>query len=152
MVLVGPNSGKSIGAKAPSVEVFNHFNDGYQNTNRPSYSPTIVTLASPLAIPALIVQTKSRSYHAQGLIVATPLVSNKYAQETLSDYLKRHIVAIAVDTRKLTRLLREKGAQNLCIIVGEHRYQTCLSRSLSWLKGMDLAKTVTVSSRTNGLR
>ena len=88
--------------------------------------------------------------HAQGLVIRDlPLIASNYrSTEDLSSYLKRHnIVAIAdIDTRKLTRLLREKGAQNGCIIAGENLDETVAlekAKAFPGLNGMDLAKEVT---------
>lgn len=148
--------GKSIGAEGAAIGevVFNTSMTGYQEIlTDPSYSQQIVTLTYPHIGNTGVNHSdeESETIHAQGLIIRDlPLVMSNYrAQETLSDYLKRHnIVAIAdIDTRKLTRLLREKGAQNGCIIAGD-----CLdthvalekAKSFPGLKGMDLAKTVTV--------
>ncbi|MXI35652.1 carbamoyl-phosphate synthase small subunit, partial [Escherichia coli] len=75
--------------------------------------------------------------------------SNFRKEHTLSHYLKgEKVVAIAgIDTRKLTRILREKGAQNGCILAGEDNVQKAidLSRSFPGLSGMDLAKVVSVT-------
>ncbi|STM40858.1 carbamoyl phosphate synthase small subunit [Escherichia coli] len=80
-----------------------------------------------------------------------PLIASNFRNtEDLSSYLKRHnIVAIAdIDTRKLTRLLREKGAQNGCIIAGDNPDAALAlekARAFPGLNGMDLAKEVTTA-------
>ncbi|WP_235410032.1 glutamine-hydrolyzing carbamoyl-phosphate synthase small subunit [Proteus terrae] len=148
--------GKSIGAEGAAIGevVFNTSMTGYQEIlTDPSYSQQIVTLTYPHIGNTGVNRSdeESETIHAQGLIIRDlPLVMSNYrAQETLSDYLKRqNIVAIAdIDTRKLTRLLREKGAQNGCIIAGEHldtKLALEQAKAFPGLKGMDLAKTVTV--------
>jgi carbamoyl-phosphate synthase small subunit len=88
--------------------------------------------------------------HAAGLVVRDlpPLVSSWRSQKDLSSYLQEQkIVAIAdIDTRKLTRILREKGAQNGCLMAGDVNVEKALSeaRAFPGLAGMDLAKVVTV--------
>ncbi|MEQ4922670.1 glutamine-hydrolyzing carbamoyl-phosphate synthase small subunit [Proteus hauseri] len=148
--------GKSIGAQGAAIGevVFNTSMTGYQEIlTDPSYSQQIVTLTYPHIGNTGVNSSdeESDSIHAQGLIIRDlPLVMSNYrAQESLSDYLKRHnIVAIAdIDTRKLTRLLREKGAQSGCIIAGDNLdVELALENAKAFpgLKGMDLAKTVTV--------
>ncbi|MBE3033698.1 MAG: glutamine-hydrolyzing carbamoyl-phosphate synthase small subunit, partial [Actinobacteria bacterium] len=89
--------------------------------------------------------------HAAGLIIKDlPILASNFRKEhTLSHYLKgEKVVAIAgIDTRKLTRILREKGAQNGCILAGEDNVQKAidLARSFPGLSGMDLAKVVSVT-------
>ncbi|HCH50060.1 MAG TPA: carbamoyl-phosphate synthase small subunit [Proteus sp.] len=148
--------GKSIGAQGAAIGevVFNTSMTGYQEIlTDPSYSQQIVTLTYPHIGNTGVNHSdeESDAIHAQGLIIRDlPLVMSNYrAQESLSDYLKRHnIVAIAdIDTRKLTRLLREKGAQSGCIIAGDKLDdELALEKAVAFpgLKGMDLAKTVTV--------
>lgn len=120
--------GRAIGAEGAAVGevVFNTSMTGYQEIiTDPSYSRQIVTLTYPHIgnVGTNADDEESPNVHAQGLIIRDlPLVySNFRGQEGLSEYLKRHnVVAIAdIDTRKLTRLLREKGAQNGCIIAGD---------------------------------
>lgn len=147
--------GRAIGAKGMAIGevVFNTSMTGYQEIlTDPSYSRQIVTLTYPHIgnVGTNSSDEESTSVHAQGLIIRDlPLIASNYRnQEGLSEYLKRHnIVAIAdIDTRKLTRLLREKGAQNGCIIVGDQPdAQLALekARAFPGLKGMDLAKEVT---------
>ena len=89
---------------------------------------------------------------ASGLVIRDLplLVSNFRSQQSLDEYLKeKNILGIAdIDTRKLTRILRESGAQNGCIMAGEIDDETALAaaRGFAGLKGMDLAKEVTVES------
>lgn len=148
--------GRSIGAEGAAIGevVFNTSMTGYQEIlTDPSYSQQIVTLTYPHIGNTGVNSSdeESATIHAQGLIIRDlPLVMSNYrAEESLADYLKRHqIVAIAdIDTRKLTRLLREKGAQNGCIIAGTHldaKQALEKAKAFPGLKGMDLAKTVTV--------
>ncbi len=89
--------------------------------------------------------------HTAGLIVrdVPRRASNWRSTESLPDYLKRHgIVAIAgIDTRRLTRILRDKGAQNGCIVAGESidvDVALAKARAFPGLNGMDLAKVVSV--------
>ncbi|EMP4353100.1 glutamine-hydrolyzing carbamoyl-phosphate synthase small subunit [Proteus mirabilis] len=148
--------GRSIGAEGAAIGevVFNTSMTGYQEIlTDPSYSQQIVTLTYPHIGNTGVNSSdeESATIHAQGLIIRDlPLVMSNYrAEESLADYLKRHqIVAIAdIDTRKLTRLLREKGAQNGCIIAGTYldaKQALEKAKAFPGLKGMDLAKTVTV--------
>ena len=89
---------------------------------------------------------------AAGLVIRdlTLTVSNWRSEESLPDYLKaRGIVAIAdIDTRRLTRILRDKGAQNGCILAGDaidEQRALDAARAFPGLKGMDLAKEVSVT-------
>ncbi len=148
--------GRSIGAEGAAIGevVFNTSMTGYQEIlTDPSYSQQIVTLTYPHIGNTGVNSSdeESATIHAQGLIIRDlPLVMSNYrAEESLADYLKRHqIVAIAdIDTRKLTRLLREKGAQNGCIIAGANldaKQALEKAKAFPGLKGMDLAQTVTV--------
>ncbi|MDE1477972.1 glutamine-hydrolyzing carbamoyl-phosphate synthase small subunit [Xenorhabdus bovienii] len=156
--------GRAIGAEGVAVGevVFNTSITGYQEIlTDPSYSRQIVTLTYPhignTGINAA--DEESPAIQAQGLVIRDlPLVTSNFrSEENLSDYLKRHnIVAIAdIDTRKLTRLLREKGAQNGCIIAGnEADAQVALEKAKAFpgLKGMDLAKEVTTAQSYSWLQ
>ncbi|SQI42649.1 Carbamoyl-phosphate synthase small chain [Leminorella richardii] len=147
--------GRAIGAVGTAVGevVFNTSMTGYQEIlTDPSYSRQIVTLTYPHIgnIGTNAADEESSAVHAQGLIIRDlPLIASNYrSQESLSDYLKRNnIVAIAdIDTRKLTRLLREKGAQNGCIIAGDAPDAALAlekAQAFPGLEGMDLAKEVT---------
>ncbi|RJT13961.1 glutamine-hydrolyzing carbamoyl-phosphate synthase small subunit [Rahnella inusitata] len=149
--------GRAIGAEGSAVGevVFNTSMTGYQEIlTDPSYSRQIVTLTYPHIgnVGTNAADAESSAVHAQGLVIRDlPLIASNYrSEENLSDYLKRNnIVAIAdIDTRKLTRLLREKGAQNGCIIVGDSPdAELALQKAKAFpgLKGMDLAKEVTTA-------
>jgi carbamoyl-phosphate synthase small subunit len=146
--------GISIGADGHSVAevVFNTAMTGYQEIlTDPSYSGQIVTLTYP-HIGNTGVNTEdveSSKIHAAGLIVrdCPARVSNFRSTQSLPDYLKAQgIVAISdIDTRMLTRILREAGAQGGCILVGEDAEQAlALARSFPGMSGQDLAKVVSV--------
>ncbi len=147
--------GRSIGASGSAVGevVFNTSMTGYQEIlTDPSYSRQIVTLTYPHIgnVGTNPADEESSHVHAQGLVIRDlPLITSNYrSKEDLSAYLTRHnIVAIAdIDTRKLTRLLREKGAQNGCIIAGnapDVAAALAQAKAFPGLKGMDLAKEVT---------
>lgn len=146
--------GRSIGASGQSVGevVFNTAMTGYQEIlTDPSYSRQIVTLTYPHIgnTGTNAEDAESSGVHAAGLVIRDlPLLASNYRnQEDLSSYLKRHqIMAIAdIDTRKLTRILREKGAQNGCLLAGSADVDAALAaaRAFPGLIGMDLAKEVT---------
>jgi carbamoyl-phosphate synthase small subunit len=131
--------------------VFNTSLTGYQEIlTDPSYSRQIVTLTYPhignTGINAEDVEADR--IHAAGLVVrdVPRLHSNFRAETSLPDYLRsQNIVAIAdIDTRRLTRILREKGAQNGCIMAGAVDEAKALeaARAFPGLAGMDLAKVV----------
>ncbi|PKI07972.1 carbamoyl-phosphate synthase small subunit [Shewanella sp. 11B5] len=147
-------SGTAIGAIGISVGevVFNTSMTGYQEIlTDPSYSRQIVTLTYPHIgnTGTNDEDTESDSVHACGLIIRDlPLMASNFRnQQSLSDYLKaNNVVGIAdIDTRKLTRILREKGAQAGCIMVGDLDEAKALAAAKAFpgLKGMDLAKEVT---------
>ncbi|MFZ6870967.1 glutamine-hydrolyzing carbamoyl-phosphate synthase small subunit [Undibacterium sp. Di27W] len=152
-------TGYSIGAAGQTIGevVFNTSMTGYQEIlTDPSYSSQIVTLTYPhignTGVNAEDVE--SDKIHAAGLIIKDLplLVSNFRSEQTLSDYLKsQNIVAIAgIDTRKLTRILREKGAQGGAILVGADAEKAiALAKSFPGLSGMDLAKVVSVKQAYN---
>ncbi|MEI7374926.1 glutamine-hydrolyzing carbamoyl-phosphate synthase small subunit [Dickeya chrysanthemi] len=156
--------GRAIGAEGAAVGevVFNTSMTGYQEIlTDPSYSRQIVTLTYPHIgnVGANKADEESPAVHAQGLVIRDlPLIASNYrSEESLSDYLKRNnIVAIAdIDTRKLTRLLREKGAQNGCIIAGDAPDAALAlekAKAFPGLKGMDLAKEVTTRSSYSWLQ
>ncbi|WP_018869973.1 MULTISPECIES: glutamine-hydrolyzing carbamoyl-phosphate synthase small subunit [unclassified Thioalkalivibrio] len=150
--------GQAIGALGQTVGevVFNTAMTGYQEIlTDPSYARQMVTLTYPHIGNTGTTPEDDESSRAQaaGLIVrdVPPLVSNFRSRESLPDYLLRHgIVAIAgIDTRRLTRLLREKGAQNGCIQAGEVDESAALAaaREFPGIKGMDLAREVTTRKR-----
>jgi carbamoyl-phosphate synthase small subunit len=148
-------TGVSIGASGHTIGevVFNTSMTGYQEIlTDPSYSSQVVTLTYPhignTGVNAEDVE--SDKIHAAGLIIKDLplLVSNFRSEQSLSDYLKsQNIVAIAgIDTRKLTRILREKGAQGGAILVGKDAAKALeLAKSFPGLSGMDLAKVVSVA-------
>ncbi|MGI2037138.1 glutamine-hydrolyzing carbamoyl-phosphate synthase small subunit [Shewanella frigidimarina] len=147
-------SGTAIGAAGISVGevVFNTSMTGYQEIlTDPSYSRQIVTLTYPHIgnTGTNDEDTESDSVHACGLIIRDlPLMASNFRnQQSLSAYLKaNNVVGIAdIDTRKLTRILREKGAQAGCIMVGDLDEAKALAAAKAFpgLKGMDLAKEVT---------
>lgn len=145
--------GIAIGATGATVGevVFNTSMTGYQEIlTDPSYTKQIVTLTYPhvgnYGINAEDVES-SKIYVAGLVIRDLPLMASSWRnQEPLDSYLQRNnIVAIAdIDTRKLTRLLREKGAQAGCIMAGDIDEAKALemARSFPGLAGMDLAKVV----------
>ncbi|HAT6346811.1 TPA: glutamine-hydrolyzing carbamoyl-phosphate synthase small subunit [Aeromonas hydrophila] len=153
--------GVSIGAEGCSIGevVFNTSMTGYQEIlTDPSYSRQIVTLTYPHIgnTGTNSEDEESSQIHAQGLIIRDLpiLASNFRNQQSLSEYLKSHnIVGIAdIDTRKLTRILREKGAQAGCILAGkqiDEGFALEQARAFPGLKGMDLAKEVTVGEAYN---
>ena len=150
--------GRSIGASGHTVGevVFNTAMTGYQEIlTDPSYAQQIVTLTYPHIgnTGTNDEDTESGRIHkvwANGLIIRdlTMATSNFRSSQSLSEYLINHnTVAIAdIDTRKLTRLLREKGAQNGCIMTADsdgHLDEAKaieLAKSFAGIKGMDLAK------------
>ena len=153
--------GISIGAAGHTTGevVFNTSMTGYQEIlTDPSYSRQIVTLTYP-HIGNYGINTEdveASKVHAAGLIIRDlPLVASNFrSHQSLSDYLKaENIVAIAgIDTRKLTRILREKGAQAGAILTGTQGNEPSvaqaleLARSFPGLTGMDLAKVVTTAT------
>jgi carbamoyl-phosphate synthase small subunit len=146
--------GRSIGAAGSAVGevVFNTAITGYQEIlTDPSYCRQIVTLTYPHIgnTGTNEEDQESRRTYAEGLVVRDlpRLHSSWRAQGDLGSYLrKNNVVGIAdLDTRKLTRVLREKGAQNGCLMAGEVNVDVALSRAKAFpgLAGMDLAKVVT---------
>ncbi len=146
--------GVSVGAKGNTTGevVFNTSMTGYQEIlTDPSYCRQIVTLTYPHIgnTGTTPEDLESGGVHAAGLVVRdlAMLHSNWRATATLSNFLQRcKVVAIAdIDTRKLTRLLREKGAQSGCIMTGDSIDEAAAvraARKFPGLKGMDLAKVV----------
>ena len=150
--------GLAIGAEGTSVGevVFNTAMSGYQEIlTDPSYAQQIVTLTYPHIgnTGTNAEDEESTAIWASGLVIRDlPLLASNYRNEqSLQDYLRsRGIVAIAdIDTRRLTRILREKGAQNGCLVAGENIDEAQAlekARAFAGLKGMDLAKEVTVDT------
>jgi len=148
--------GESIGADGSSVGevVFNTAMTGYQEIlTDPSYARQIVTLTYPHIGNTGVTpeDVESDAVQAAGLVIRDlPLLaSNWRCKQSLDEYLRENnIVAIAgIDTRRLTRILREKGSQNGCLLAGDDISEEKaleLARSFPGLKGMDLAKEVSV--------
>ena len=149
--------GFSIGASGQTIGevVFNTAITGYQEIlTDPSYSRQIVTLTYPHIgnVGVNEEDVEAGKIHAAGLIIKDlPLLASNFrSKQSLSDYLKsQNVVGIAgIDTRKLTRILREKGAQNGAILAGEaanSEEALALARSFPGLAGMDLAKVVSTT-------
>ncbi|MEZ5475942.1 MAG: glutamine-hydrolyzing carbamoyl-phosphate synthase small subunit [Thiolinea sp.] len=149
--------GRSIGCDGQTVGevVFNTALTGYQEIlTDPSYARQIVTLTYPHIGNVGVNQedTESDRMHAAGLVVrdVPSLYSNWRGEMSLPDYLQQNgMVAIAdIDTRRLTRILREKGAQRGCIVAGENLDEEAArgaARAFPGLQGMDLAQEVTVA-------
>ena len=146
-------SGYSIGAKGHVVAevVFNTAMTGYQEIlTDPSYAEQMVTLTYPHIgnVGVNRGDQESDKIWAAGLIVRelSPLVSNWRADQSLEQYLtSQGVVAIAgIDTRRLTRLIREQGAQSACIMAGAPKVETAIAhaKSFAGLKGKDLAQVV----------
>ncbi len=150
-------SGVSIGVSGQTVGevVFNTALTGYQEIlTDPSYLKQIVTLTYPHIgnVGSNSDDEESPRVQAAGLVIRdlSLVTSNWRSQESLHDYLVRHnTLAIAdIDTRRLTRILREKGAQNGCILAGEHidaDAALAAARGFAGLKGMDLAQEITTA-------
>ena len=147
--------GISVGAEGTTIGevVFNTAMTGYQEIlTDPSYCRQIITLTYP-HIGNTATNTddfESTQIYAAGLVVRDlPAVSSSWREEIgFPEFLKRGgLVAIAeIDTRKLTRIVREKGAQSGCIMTGDIDQAIALdhARGFPGLAGMDLAKIVTV--------
>lgn len=151
--------GVSIGAEGHCVAeiVFNTAMTGYQEIlTDPSYSGQIVTLTYPHIGNTGVnpEDSESTKAHAAGLVIrdCPARLSNFRSTQSLPDYLKAQgVVAISgIDTRKLTRILREKGSMGACILVGDDAERALeLARSFPGLKGQDLAKVVTTDKTYN---
>ena len=148
--------GLSIGAEGTKVGevVFNTAMTGYQEIlTDPSYAGQIVTLTCPhignTGVNAA--DEESSQVHAAGLVIRElPVRASSWrADQTLPEYLAaRGVVAIAgLDTRRLTRILREQGAQNGCLMAVRVDEAEALAKARSFpgLAGMDLAKVVTTA-------
>ena len=147
--------GRSIGSVGQSTGevVFNTAMTGYQEIlTDPSYARQLVTLTYPHIGNVGVNPDDEESSHIQcaGLIIRDlPLTYSSWrGQQSLDAYLQEHgIVGIAdIDTRRLTRMLREKGAQAGCLVAGEQIDEQAAieaARAFPGLKGMDLAKEVT---------
>ncbi|MGH8383057.1 glutamine-hydrolyzing carbamoyl-phosphate synthase small subunit [Pseudomonas sp.] len=150
--------GEAIGADGQTVGevVFNTAMTGYQEIlTDPSYAQQIVTLTYPHIgnTGTTPEDAESDRVWSAGLVIRDlPLIASNWRnKQSLPDYLKAHnVVAIAgIDTRRLTRILREKGAQNGCILAGDNISEEAAiaaARGFPGLKGMDLAKVVSTKS------
>ena len=151
--------GRSIGSAGQSVGevVFNTAMTGYQEIlTDPSYARQMVTLTYPHIGNTGINHEDEESAKIQcaGLIIRDlpRRLSSYRSEQSLDDYLQSQgVVAIAeIDTRRLTRILREKGAQNGCLVAGEQIDENAAleaARAFPGLTGMDLAKEVTTDER-----
>lgn len=148
--------GRSIGVagQATGEVVFNTAITGYQEIlTDPSYYKQIVTLTQPHIgnVGTNSADQESGKVYVSGLVIRDLPVqqSNWRAEESLQSYLYRHqVIAIAdIDTRRLTRLLRDQGAQNGCIVAGDKidvDSAIAAARAFPGLKGADLAREVTI--------
>lgn len=151
--------GESIGALGQSVGevVFNTSMTGYQEIlTDPSYCRQIVTLTYPHIgnVGVNAEDEESDAVFASGLIIRdlSPVVSSWRSEESLESYLQRHnVVGLAgIDTRALTRRIREKGALKGCIVAGDNidvEAAIEAAKNFDGLKGMDLAKEVTTKQQ-----
>ncbi|WP_027852972.1 glutamine-hydrolyzing carbamoyl-phosphate synthase small subunit [Marinobacterium litorale] len=149
--------GVAIGADGESSGevVFNTSMTGYQEIlTDPSYSRQIVTLTYPHIgnVGVNAEDAESRATWVAGLVIRDlPLLASNFrSEQSLDAYLReQNIVGIAdIDTRRLTRILREKGAQNGCIMAGDQvdeEKALAAARAFPGLKGMDLAKEASVT-------
>ena len=153
--------GRSIGALGQNVGevVFNTAITGYQEIlTDPSYAKQIVTLTYPHigSVGTTADDAESNKVHVTGLVIRDlPLLASNWRNEqSLPDYLKaNNIVAIAdIDTRRLTRILRDKGAQRGCILAAEQITADDINKAqqaagdFAGLVGLDLAQTVTTET------
>ncbi len=150
--------GRALGAVGQAVGevVFNTAMTGYQEIlSDPSYARQLITFTYPHIGNTGINKDDDESSRvfAGGIIIRDDpvVVSSWRSQESLNDYLNRHqVVGIAgIDTRRLTRVIREEGAQSACILSGIQPDQgraTTAARGFPGLEGMDLASEVTTNS------
>ena len=150
--------GQSVGFEGKTIGevVFNTAMTGYQEVlTDPSYCRQIVTLTYPHIgnTGTNSDDMESGRVHASGLVIrdSSMLTSSWRNERSLSDFLQRsETVAIAdIDTRKLTRILREKGAQSGCIMTGKVDAETAVAhaRKFPGIAGMDLAKFVSTDQQ-----
>lgn len=154
--------GRAIGADGHSVGevVFNTAMTGYQEIlTDPSYARQIVTLTYPHIGNTGVnsEDEEAKEIHSAGLVIRDlpMLASNFRSEQTLDAYLReRNILGIAdIDTRRLTRILRDKGAQNGCLMAAPELSEADeakaleLAKGFAGLKGMDLAKEVTTAEQ-----
>ena len=154
--------GEAIGADGQTVGevVFNTAMTGYREIlTDPSYAQQIVTLTYPHIgnTGTTPEDAESNRVWSAGLVIRDlPLLASNWRNtQSLPDYLKaNNVVAIAgIDTRRLTRILREKGAQNGCILAGDNISEEAAiaaARAFPGLKGMDLARKFPPRNATNG--
>ncbi len=150
--------GTAIGASGYAVGevVFNTSMTGYQEIlTDPSYAEQIVTLTYPHIgnTGTNREDVEADKIWSKGLVIRDlPLVASNFrTEQTLSEYLvEQNVVGIAdIDTRRLTRILRDKGAQNGCIVAGDALSEDealIKAKAFPGLKGMDLAKVVSTQS------
>jgi carbamoyl-phosphate synthase small subunit len=149
--------GRAIGAHAASAGevVFNTAMTGYQEIlTDPSYAGQIVTLTHPHVgnTGVNVEDVESKRIFAAGLVIRDlpRLASSWRRTQDLGDYLRdAGVVGISdIDTRKLTRILREKGAQNACLMAGEVDEREALERARAApsMTGLDLAKVVSCAA------
>jgi len=150
--------GFAVGALGHTVGevVFNTSMTGYQEIiTDPSYCQQIVTFTYPHIgnVGVNTFDVESARVQAAGMIIReiSPIVSNWRSAQSLEVYLKQNgIVAIAgIDTRRLTRLLRDKGVQNGCILTGSTNYESAMAHAVAFpgLVGKDLAKEVSIKQK-----
>lgn len=150
--------GTSVGADGKTIGevVFNTAMTGYQEIlTDPSYCRQIVTLTYPHIgnTGTTSEDMESSRIHASGLVVrdSSLVTSNWRSERSFSEFLQQgNTVAIAdIDTRKLTRIIREKGAQSGCIMSGDVDPKTAIehARKFPGIAGMDLARFVTTDTR-----
>jgi carbamoyl-phosphate synthase small subunit len=149
--------GKSIGVSGETIGevVFNTAITGYQEIlTDPSYSQQIVTLTYPHIgnVGTNSGDEEADGVYASGLVIrdSSMIMSNWRGEKSLHDYLvENNVVAISdIDTRRLTRILRDKGAMGGCIVAGDivdSDATVSKAKSFAGLKGMDLAKEVTTA-------
>jgi len=149
--------GKSIGVSGETIGevVFNTAMTGYQEIlTDPSYSKQIVTLTYPHIgnVGTNAGDEEADGVFASGLVIrdSAMVMSSWRGEKSLHDYLvENNVVAISdIDTRRLTRLLRDKGAMGGCIMAGgtiDDQQALESARTFAGLKGMDLAKEVTTA-------
>lgn len=149
--------GRSIGAEGQTIGevVFNTSMTGYQEIlTDPSYCRQIITLTNPHVgnTGANSDDMESDTIHAAGLVVrdSTMVTSSWRSERTFSEFLIRgDLIAIAdIDTRKLTRIIREKGALSGCIITGPAEVDMAVTHAAKFpgIAGMDLAKFVSTNA------
>jgi carbamoyl-phosphate synthase small subunit len=152
--------GVAIGATGHSVGevVFNTAMTGYQEIlTDPSYARQIITLTYPHIgnTGTNADDEEATDIWSAGLVIRDlPLLASSFRNEqSLQDYLvARNVIGIAnIDTRRLTRILRDKGAQNGCIMAGDIDEDAAMiyAQGFDGLKGMDLAKVVSTTSQYN---